>query len=149
MGLDTSHECWHGAYSAFHRWRSEIARVAGLPPLDLMEGFFQVSDGTCPLYFAYQSAVKNGLHNSAFWESLPIKWGSLKPSPLFTLLHHSDCEGELDWKDCGPIADALEELLPLLKGDRGGHVGDVHEKTVTFIRGLRQAFDSKENVDFH
>jgi len=29
MGLDTSHECWHGAYSAFTRWRHELATVAG------------------------------------------------------------------------------------------------------------------------
>jgi hypothetical protein len=29
MGLDTSHDCWHGAYSAFMRWRSELCRAAG------------------------------------------------------------------------------------------------------------------------
>lgn len=23
MGLDTSHDCWHGAYSAFTRWRQQ------------------------------------------------------------------------------------------------------------------------------
>jgi hypothetical protein len=44
MGLDTTHNCWHGAYSAFMRWRQEIAKAAGLPPLDLMEGFFTSMD---------------------------------------------------------------------------------------------------------
>jgi len=37
MGLDTSHDAWHGAYSAFMRWRTEIARCIDVPagePLD-------------------------------------------------------------------------------------------------------------------
>ena len=34
-------EIWYGAYSAFHRWRSEIAKLSGVPSLELMEGFFQ------------------------------------------------------------------------------------------------------------
>ena len=29
MGLDTTHGCWHGAYSAFQRWRHKLAEVAG------------------------------------------------------------------------------------------------------------------------
>lgn len=39
MGLDTSHDCWHGAYSAFNRWREAVAKAAGIP-LQLMEGFW-------------------------------------------------------------------------------------------------------------
>ena len=39
MGLDTSHGCWHGAYSAFTRWRHELARVAGYQVVRL-EGQF-------------------------------------------------------------------------------------------------------------
>jgi len=44
MGLDISHGCWHGAYSAFMRWREKISQVAGLPPLALMEGFYEPLD---------------------------------------------------------------------------------------------------------
>ena len=29
MGLDTTHDCWHGAYLAFSRWRDQLAEVAG------------------------------------------------------------------------------------------------------------------------
>ena len=29
MGLDVSHDCWHGAYSSFHGWRSAICLAAG------------------------------------------------------------------------------------------------------------------------
>lgn len=28
MGLDTSHDCWRGAYSAFNRWRRALAEAA-------------------------------------------------------------------------------------------------------------------------
>src|SRR5437016_2133419 len=41
MGLDTTHDCWHGAYSAFMRWRTKLAEVAGLPPLMLIESFYE------------------------------------------------------------------------------------------------------------
>lgn len=43
MGLDTTHDCWHGAYSAFMRWRRGIAKAAGIP-LDLMEGFWSLDE---------------------------------------------------------------------------------------------------------
>ena len=73
MGLDTTHDCWHGAYSAFMRWRQEIARIAGLPPLDLMEGFYE-EEYRDPIYFA-----RKGLNDEKAFEdirkSLPIKWG--------------------------------------------------------------------------
>lgn len=42
MGLDCSHNAWHGAYSAFMRWRIKLAEVAGLPPLEFMEGMSSI-----------------------------------------------------------------------------------------------------------
>ncbi len=44
MGLDTSHDCWHGAYSAFGRWRRAIAEAAGyyVWPVEYENGI------TCP-----------------------------------------------------------------------------------------------------
>jgi len=129
MGLDTSHGCWHGAYSAFHIWRQKIAEVAGLPPLEFMEGFYE---GYPP---------KGGL---------PIKWECLKPTPLHELLNHSDCEGEIPAESCGPIADSLEQLLPLLPDEEdAGHIGNWRSKTQKFIDGLRIAACLGENVRFH
>lgn len=149
MGLDTSHNCWHGAYSAFMRWRQEICRAAGLPPLDLMEGFFGKDD---PIHDPMWRSAIDGAETERVLrlkEQLPIKWECLKPSPLHILLHHSDFDGEIDWKDCGPIADCLEALLPNLpKGIAAGHIGDFRDKTQTFIDGLRCAFAAKENVEF-
>ena len=40
MGLDTTHDCWHGSYSAFAIWRKKLAEAANIP-LDLMEGHFE------------------------------------------------------------------------------------------------------------
>lgn len=149
MGLDTSHGAWHGAYSAFMRWREKIAEVAGLPPLRMMEGFWV--RGMAPYDPATlihdRPTAKEAVDR--FTEGLPIKWDSLKPDPLHILLQHSDCDGEIAAEHCGPIADSLEKLLPLLDGDDGGHVGLYREKTETFIKGLRLAAERKEPLDFH
>lgn len=149
MGLDTTHDCWHGAYSAFMRWRRMICEVAGLPPLDLMEGFYRPDDPGDVVFWA-----KKGLNDEqAFADirrQLPIKWECLKPSALHILLHHSDCDGELRWEDCGPIADELEKLIPKFpSGDGGGHIGNWKDKTQQFVTGLRLAAKLKENVEFH
>lgn len=150
MGLDTTHNCWHGAYSAFMRWRRELARVAGLPPLDLMEGFYAPLQGRGLPTLYHGMATREGDYFKDLDESLPINWECLKPSPLHILLHHSDFDGEIAWQECGPIADALEALLPKLpKVEAGGHIGDWRDKTQQFIDGLREASKLRENVEFH
>lgn len=118
MGLDTSHDCWHGAYSAFARWRKRIAASIGIN-LDSMEGF----------------------GGSA-------SWARLGTDPIVALLNHSDCDGEIAHEVCGPLADRLEGLLPLLSGNEGGHLGNMQAKTETFIKGLRLASLLQENVEF-
>lgn len=156
MGLDTSHNAWHGAYSAFMRWRQELAKVAGLPPLNLMEGFYSPVDaasfGGSPTIYVGMGASNELARNSVkrLEDSLPIKWDCLKPSPLHELLYHSDCDGNISASSCGPIADELEKLLPLLPDkDAGGHIGHWREKTQEFIDGLRRASTANEPLDFH
>lgn len=150
MGLDTSHGCWHGAYSAFMRWRQEIASVAGLPPLELMQGFYTpLSSNDLPTLY-YGTPTRDTDYLRHLERRLPIKWSSLKPSPLHKLLNHSDCEGIIESRDCKPIADALTKLLPRLPdGDAGGHIGNWRDKTKAFITGLRLAAKNKESVKFH
>lgn len=156
MGLDTTHSAWHGAYSAFMRWREKIAEVAGLPPLQLMEGFFCPSSGanemgsTTTFYLGPRpdELTKGCIHRIE--AALPIKWEALKPSPLHELLQHSDCDGEIPADSCGPIADDLEKLLPFLPdGDAGGHIGVWRDKTRQFIDGLRAAAAANEPLGFH
>lgn len=154
MGLDTSHNCWHGAYGAFMRWRKEVARAAGLPPLELMEGFYQSLKGPrvySPVPTLYHGVATESEDYFTDLDSfLPIKWECLKPSALHLLLNHSDCDGELRWQDCRAIADELEALIPKMpQADDRGHIGNWKDKTQQFVDGLRSASKAKENVDFH
>lgn len=149
MGLDTSHDCWHGAYSAFHRWRKEIARVAGLPPLELMKGFYSPLSKSLSTFFC-GDYEKSEYYFSSLNERLPISWNCLRRRPLNILLRHSDYNGVIPWRSCGPIARELEALIPLLADeDAGGHIGNWREKTQKFVDGLRLASSLKESVHFH
>lgn len=137
MGLDTTHDCWHGAYSAFHRWRRKLAEVAGYGNLCDYAGFF--------IPGRYSSAVDAtpGLTEAKPWPD--------NGDVLIELLNHSDCNGHLSAEICGPLADRLEQLLPALQvaGDGAGHIGGYAEKTETFIAGLRAAAAAGEPVEFH
>ena len=149
MGLDCSHGAWSGAYSAFMRWRRKLAQVAGLPPLDLMEGFYVPLGGD-----GMPATLYHGFNTEPWMADLdrllPIRWACLKPSPLHELLYHSDCDGEIAAEHCGAIADALEELIPFLPDeDDGGHIGNWREKTRTFVNGLRDAAAAGEALSFY
>jgi hypothetical protein len=165
MGLDTSHDCWHGAYSAFMRWRQALARAAKFPPLILMQGFYAPNGhrGLPTDALAWLAPADGGpacgdyrgpmIHHwiTSFADELPISWEPFGDDPLVALLHHSDCEGSLPAAICGPLADRLEGLLPALDamGDGWGHLEHVGDKTRTFIAGLRAASAAGEAVEFH
>ena len=136
MGLDTTHDCWHGAYSAFTRWRNKLAEVAGY-------AFYKAGDP--PIYD--QPLIDWG-HITT--ENSYGQWANTPPDPLIVLIAHSDCEGEIYPAQAGPLADRLEELLPLLPSDStGGHIGVWKDKTQAFINGLRAAVAANEPVEFH
>jgi hypothetical protein len=131
------------------RWRRKLAEVAGLPPLDLMDGFFDGEEygtlyfGQKPLGDVWKSKRED------LEQTLPISWDCLKPSALHELLNHSDCDGQIESSRCGPIADALEALLPLLpSGDATGHIGNWRDKTAAFVSGLRLAAERNEPLTF-
>ena len=46
MGIDTSHECWHGRYSAFSCWRDQLAKTPGTAPEWLLVELAAPSVGT-------------------------------------------------------------------------------------------------------
>jgi len=143
MGLDTSHNAWHGAYSAFMRWRREVAKAAGLPPLDLMEGFYipTTESRTNPTFFVGGKGMDDW-RIKMLEESLPISWGILKPDPLHELLCHSDCDGQIAPENCGPIADSLERLIPKMP------TPDMKDVTKAFVDGLRLAAQKGEPLAF-
>jgi hypothetical protein len=87
MGLDTSHNAWHGAYSRFMRFRIAIAKTIGIDLMN-MSGFIEEGKS----------------------------WYEVE-DPLKFLLHHSDCDGELSVEECRAIAVRLREIAPKLAGE--------------------------------
>jgi hypothetical protein len=134
MGLDTTHDCWHGAYSAFSLWRNTLAVAAGYD-LYKVDGVFE-----CALID--WGHIKD--------ETLQGKWDKTPDDPLLVLIAHSDCEGCIYPEQQIALADRLEQLIPLLpNGGNGGHIWDYKEVTKKFADGLRFAFSEKEAVGFH
>ena len=151
MGLNISHNTFDGAYSAFMRYRQKLAEVMGLPPLDLMEGFYSTDRNNPLVLLNYRYPNGDELDMSRLrriFKQMPIKWECLKPNPLHELLYHSDCDGYINWKSCSKMADELEKLLPMLDEDGGGHLGNLKETTEKFIKGLRLAHSNKEKLLF-
>ena len=153
MGLDISHDAWHGAYSAFMWWRTKLAEIAGLPPLELMEGFYSEDVFSMnPIIRLEAFSIGNETVKSIIAElkkSLPIRWSVLRSDVLYELLYHSDSDGEISWQIAGKLAKRLRELLPLLPDeDAGGHIGNWREKTEQFIKGCEEAYKKKEKLEF-
>ena len=147
MGLYTTHGAWDGGYGSFYQWRKIIAYAAGLPPLELMEGFYDSLSNPRSLPTLYTKEPEHHFKNLD--ERLPIKWSSLKNTPLFHLLNHSDSDGHITWRRCKGIADELEKLLPLIPVAEGPYGNYWVEKTQLFIDVSRLAYERKENLEFH
>ncbi len=142
MGLDTSHDCWHGAYSAFGRWRQEVAKAAG----------YLVAPVTWPDVGYPTDTVMLEWHRYEL-KNYAGEWDEVPSDPLILLLVHSDCDGEIKPEHAGILADRLEEVLPKLSDELGGgHIaarGGLRGATERFIAGLRAAAAANEPVDFH
>ena len=161
MGLDTSHDAWHGPYSSFMSWRLWLAEQIGIP-LELMEGFYYEDDSSNPFKLLdYKYPKGDELEMAALKrlrKKLPLKWSSFKPNPLHILLNHSDCDGYINWRDCGKIANELKKFLSVIDNDnnlskspnieRGVYDG-MYKATERFMNGCQLAFSKKEKLDFH
>lgn len=136
MGLDTSHDCWHGSYSGFGEWRTAIARAAGRPvgPTRYGEGYIVEPDQPEDRFYGW-------------WG-----WFKVPDDPLDVLLVHSDCEGFIFWWQTEPLADRLEalDLSDAFVGKERGYYPDgwVAERRDQFVKGLRYAAERRENVEF-
>lgn len=143
MGLDTSHGCWEGSYSAFTRWRNTLAQAAG--------------------YKICQPSPEE-IANGVYGPYIGLPWGEFRPEnyqgewngfvpgddPLLYLLVHSDCDGVIHPEQAVHIARRLEQLLPLLDDTEArGHIRpSMRAKTQVFIDGLKAAVAAGEDVEF-
>lgn len=139
MGLDTSHDCWHGPYSSFMRWRERLVQLAWGGSGD--EG---AARGNIWNYPSYWTDDKSALHGRDVTSAAPIPYP--EGDALVTLIDHSDCDGEIAPELCGPLADRLEQLLA--KMPTRALYDDVRPATERFIAGLRSAAAAGEAVEF-
>ena len=63
MGLDTTHGCWHGTYSAFNRWRNKIAEMhqADLNRLATIEELVRCLENAIKFVYHYYGDDKEAL----------------------------------------------------------------------------------------
>ena len=96
MGLDTTHNAWHGPYSSFNRFRYGIAAEIGV---DLDEYIGYGHDGTKNL-----EDIKHD---------------------IMPLLNHSDCDGFISPLDCLYIAAGLTKIEQNLSESRSDLRSDI------------------------
>jgi recombination protein RecT len=113
MGLDTSHECWHGAYSAFSRWRNQVAVSAGYQLMNPTPD--EINEGALPS-LQYPMIEWSGVVEKNFMG----EWDRMPPDPLIVLIVHSDCDGVIHPDHAGPLAARLAEIPAEPAGGRGG-----------------------------
>jgi hypothetical protein len=133
MGLDTTHNAFHGAYSAFNNFRRFLLKSIGgsFPPhenKELEDGYWYFGDG-------YNVETHKGLRE---------------------FFGHSDCDGEISPEMCKVVADELEDILPRVEKlaetePSYGHIlrdGGWVSVTKQFIEGCRLAYERNEPLEF-
>ena len=118
MGLDTTHDCWHGPYSAFNRWRTKLCEVAGYGDLEEYAGF----GGSTPWPMMDPLAILLS-HSDCDGE---IRW--------------QDCENIAN--------ALHELITGMTRADTGRPLATYTVDTLQFISGLTTAHARKENVRF-
>ena len=136
MGLDVSHDCFHGAYSAFNRFRQSVARACGgsFPPHE--PGALNTDGKPYETWsWYYESEIVPAEHRDG----------------MRLLLAHSDCDGELAPQEAEMVAGFLDWVADRMTGEMGGHLqkyGTMADLARGFARGCRQAAEAGETVTF-
>lgn len=146
MGLDCSHDAFHGAYSAFNRFRSAVCACYG--------GSYPPHKPGARAYRLGMDDTGEGLDPNCWYVPDHITRDS-NPG-LYLFLEHSDCDGELSPDECTLVADALQHILDGLKwwdvfNPPGGHLerlGGCHGAAARFIAGCRAAAAANEHLLF-
>lgn len=119
MGLDTSHNCWHGPYSSFNRFRYSLGKQIGI---DLDEYIGYGDKGT-----KYLTSIEHDL------------------MPLF---NHSDCDGELTVEESKRIVSGLNNVLENFNEEIKTDY-NFKENIIQFRDGCLDAISKNEIIDFH
>ena len=154
MGLDTTHDAWHGSYSGFALWRNDLARVLGwgteVTPHSTTT--YAIPEGRVP----QQDPLPDETH-TVDGETYTIRWsehygnsvwlGHWDTDPadvIDVLMIHSDCDGIIPHRFmerlCHRLMDVMEQQEP-----------DSWERKATgqFCVGLIEAHIRGEDIEFH
>lgn len=99
MGLDTTHGCWHGPYSAFGEFRSSL----------------------------FDAAFGGGIRETYAYLREANAWtddDSRRQDPIMVLLMHSDWDGSIPVEHAEELAGRLDELADILPD---GHAYDARQ----------------------
>lgn len=168
MGLDVSHGCFHGAYSAFNSLRQTVAMVCGgshPPHWEYTKDGALATDGTpwggikhCNLHRDFPDAVhwckKNGKDIHRQWwvgDDFPED----KYPGLYIFMSHSDCDGVLTPTEAALVAKDIRLVIPLVEAKKGieayGHClrrGGYAKCLELFADGCELAAKNGEEVRF-
>lgn len=162
MGLNFTHGCFSGSYSAFFSFRVALADAAGLPPLELMAGFFPEADPVPAeeITELVSEAQRRG-HDAS---TLPIAWDALPTDPLHVLLRARDLGGRIPHGLCRPLATRLRELLITMRDSAEREEGAADQSmselpvfsqqlalqltVAEFAAGLERAHEAGHDVHF-
>lgn len=123
MGLDTTHNCWHGAYSLFEKFRGAVAVAA------------HEKYGYTPDYQAHPHRAFMG------WWDRDHDYTDI----LDVFFVHSDCDGYIFPQHADELATKLRGLLPLLDGEGPWSPRVLLQQ---FINGLLEAANQWQIIEF-
>jgi hypothetical protein len=124
MGLEISHDAFHGSYSRFNLFRAAVCTAIG---------------GEWPMFNRIRTADPEPI-------ILPKDFEHNHPG-LYAFFMHSDCDGEISPEMCAKIADELQSLLPILRSIPSPD--NVVGITQIFILGCRAAALCNQALIFH
>ena len=150
MGLDiTSADnktaIWNGAYTAFRRFRHEIARL-----LECVEYLKELPLAGIDAKSIAMISITVGTQFTSPAKLTKEMLEHEKVTPgIMAFLLHSDCGGKWSPTECAQIVKLLKPLLLRLptKID-SGHIGDWGTTTKQFITGLEYCHSNGQNAIF-
>lgn len=153
MGLDTSHDAYHGGYGGFHVFRETLARATASElgvdmdwpnSIGLPDGWPEAGD----------QPMDEGLRERlAMGNFTPDE---MPPEPIYVLLLHHDCDGVIPAFACSPLADQMERLLPRIDAETLAFAPawaipadrNTTDMAKRFVAGLRAASKAGQDLIF-
>ena len=119
MGLDTTHDAWHGPYSNFNNWREYLAEKVGFNLREMI-----------------------GFGGSKEWTA------ELMEHDLYPLLNHSDCDGILTVEDCKRVSIGLQNMIDYMSQVKFEFEEYQLRRCIKFRNGCGLAISKNEPIKF-